>query len=323
MKEIIEFIKFLNFLNREDNFLITCHVNADGDAYASSLAMAQMLKKMGKKYFLVFPDEKLEHRYDFLPYFNEIKPYSEDMQINDIQAAIICDAPGIRRIGDVEKLLPPFEKRFKIDHHPDENGLAKYNYVDDKASSASKLVYNLIAEAGLKFDADIAKTIYTGISYDTGRFSYANASPEDYYIASQLMKFDIEIHEINRRLFFNYKAEALTVIGYGLANMQRYENGAINIIFIPNDKLQKVILSDIEDLSAFSVSVDGTRVGVYIREIEPGFFKMSLRTTDNTPVNKVANEFNGGGHKRAAGCRYEGNFDELLSKLVETIKKYW
>ncbi|MCK5076780.1 MAG: DHH family phosphoesterase, partial [Calditrichia bacterium] len=185
--------EIIDFLDRENNFLITCHINADGDAYASSLAVAQMLKQMGKKYYLIFPDEEVKHRYNFLPYFNEVIPYSDNLQINDIQAAIICDAPGMRRIGDVEKLLPAFEKRLKIDHHPTENGLAKFNYVDDKASSASKLVYNLIVELGLQFNLELAKTIYTGVSYDTGRFSYANASSEDYHIASQLMKFDIKI----------------------------------------------------------------------------------------------------------------------------------
>jgi len=317
MQDIIEFI------TREDHFLITCHLNADGDAYASVLAVAQMLKKMGKQYYIVVPDQQVEHRYGFLPFFDEIKPYADDLDLGPINAAIICDAPGVRRIGDVEKLLPPVDKRLKIDHHPEENGLAKFNYVDTSASSASKLVYHILVEMGIDLDQQLAATIYTGTSYDTGRFSYANTAAEDYLIASMLMKYPIEIHEINRRLFLNYNAGSLSVIGYGLANMQRFENGQINVIYIPNHKLKDVILSDIEDLAAFSVSVEGTRVGAYIRELKPGFLKLSLRATDETPVNEVAGHFNGGGHKRAAGCRFEGSLDTLLPKLIDTIKKYW
>ena len=69
--------------------------------------------------------------------------------------------------------------------------------------------------------------------------------------------------------------------------------------------------------------MDGVRVGAFIREIKPDFYKISLRARDDTPVNAVAAEFGGGGHRKAAGCRLSGTYDEVVRKLIEAIKKHW
>jgi phosphoesterase RecJ-like protein len=317
MDEIIQFIR------DNDHFLITTHVNADGDAYASSVAVALLLKHLGKNYTLLFPDAFKENRYSFLPLYDQIQTYEESKQYPKFSAAIICDAPGEGRIPGVSDLLPPREFRLKIDHHPAENSMAKYNFEDTNASSASRLVYELAIQFEGALNQEMATAIYAGISYDTGRFSFSNTSKRDYEIASHLMDFDIKIHEINEHMFFTYHPDALRVIGYGLANLRLMENGQICLIPIPLKQIEKVKPGDIDELAHYSVSMDGVRVGAFIREIKPDFYKISLRARDDTPVNAVAAEFGGGGHRKAAGCRLSGTYDEVVRKLIEAIKKHW
>lgn len=317
MKEVKEFIE------QNDNFLITTHVNADGDAYASSLAVAQLLKKLGKKYTILYPDSIKEKRYSFLPLYDEILPFEENKNYGPFDTAIITDAPGEKRLPGVLKFLPPKEKRVKIDHHPAENELAKFTIENTKVSSASHLVYKLIMLFNDILDYNLALTLYAGISYDTGRFSFSNTASEDYQIAAHLMQFGIKIHEINEEMFFNYNLTALKVIGYGLSNFQVMENGQVGVIHIPLNLVEQVKPGDIDELAHYAVSVEGVRIGLFIREIKPNFYKVSLRARDDTPVNEIARYFDGGGHRKAAGCRITGNYDEVVHQLLNVIKKFW
>ncbi len=316
MKEIVDFLK------NNNNFLITAHINADGDAYASVLAVGQILKKLNKNYVIILPDEAKEEKYDFLPYFEEIKNFNDEWKSDKFDAAIICDAPGASRIPGVIDLLPDHEKRLKIDHHPPEGDIASFTLVDEHAGSASKLVYNIFETLGLPNNKELATIFYTGISYDTGRFSYSNTSAEDYKIASKLMLYDIDIAEINRRLFMNTGAEALKVIGFGLYTLKQFANGKINVIIIPNDKMGNIRSAEIEELATHSVSVKNAEVGIFIREVRPGKHKISLRSVHDVPVNDIAVKFNGGGHKKAAGCHFAGDTDTLVKMLVEEVEKY-
>lgn len=317
MEEIIQFIQ------NHDNFLITTHVNADGDAYASTCAIAGLLQHLKKSFRIILPDAVKENRYSFLAFYDVIETFSEDKSYPEFSAAIICDAPGEGRLPGVANLLPPWEKRLKIDHHPAENSLAKYNIEDTSASSASRLVYELIIHFEGALNHDIAAAIYAGISYDTGRFSFSNTSKRDYEIASHLMEYDIKVHEINEHMFFTYHPDALRVIGYGLAHLQLIEDGQICLIPIPLEQVQKVKPGDIDELAHYAVSMEGVRVGAFIREIKPDFYKISLRARDDTPVNAVAAEFDGGGHRKAAGCRISGSYEDVVRSLVQAIKKHW
>ncbi|GAB4176501.1 MAG: bifunctional oligoribonuclease/PAP phosphatase NrnA [Calditrichia bacterium] len=315
--------KIKKFLENNDNFLLTTHINADGDAYASTLAVAQILKKLNKSYRIILPDSSKENRFSFLPFFEEVECYDNSNSYSRFEAAVICDAPGENRIPGVLSLLPPHEFRLKIDHHPAENSLAGVNLLDVTASSASKLVYHVVKSFYGMMDQNLATTIYAGISYDTGRFSFSNTSPEDYLIAAELMEYNVNISEINDKMFFSYNPIALKVIGYGLSSLELLENGQIGLIYIPNYLLKEVNSGDIDELANYSVGINGVKVGIYIREISDHSFKISLRTRTDIPVNQVAAVFGGGGHVKAAGCRIEGSYETVLNKLVNEIKKYW
>jgi phosphoesterase RecJ-like protein len=62
-------------------------------------------------------------------------------------------------------------------------------------------------------------------------------------------------------------------------------------------------------------------VGLFIREIKPGFHKVSFRSKGKVDVNLVAKKFSGGGHTRASGCRIQGEKDDILRKILVEIKK--
>ena len=64
-----------------------------------------------------------------------------------------------------------------------------------------------------------------------------------------------------------------------------------------------------------------------MREVQPNAYRVSLRSKDDINVARVAEKFGGGGHKNAAGCRVEGDWDEcekeLVSALISAVEKYF
>ncbi len=319
--------RIFQFIHEHNNFLLSSHINADGDAVASIIAMRLLLKKLGKRSVMVLHDATVDPRYDFLEEFQQIhslqdgKDFSAELGKESIQSAIILDVPGRHRLGDVSKLLPAKSNIVKIDHHPLEDEMGAIEWVDINSSSTAAMVYEIIEASGVALDAGLAKALFTGIIYDTGRFSFSNTRARDFYIASRLVAAGVEPSEITNRVFFENSFQALKTIGAGLSSLEHYLNGRVNVIYLSHQQLAESKQNEIEELANYTVAVRGGKVGLFIREIESGAHKISLRSHSHVDVNQVAKAFDGGGHTRAAGCRISGSKDEVIRRLLKEIEK--
>ncbi len=310
----------LKFLHSRDNFLITTHMNADGDAYASVLAVAFLLNSWGKNFQIVIQDDKKEERYQYLWGWERVISFDEPHR-KEYEAGVILDVPSKVRIGKPSELLPAAADCVKIDHHPQEDDLAAINLVDLAASSTSQLVYEVIAKSDLKLNHDLATLLFSGIMYDTGRFSFSNTSRRDFEIAAELLKFNVRPHKIAEQLFFCNSPESMKTIGYGLANMELHLGGKLCIIFVPWEIMRQVAPGESEELANYSVAVRDVEVGLFIREADHNLLKVSLRSRGNVNVNTVARAFGGGGHAHAAGCRITGKFSEFKPAIIREVAK--
>jgi phosphoesterase RecJ-like protein len=312
--------KILNFIRSADNFLVTSHMNADGDAFASMLAMAYLLENWKKRYRIIINDEIIDDKYQYMWGIEKIEKYSSDIT-DDFQAAIVLDVPSKKRVGNPSLLLPEPKQCVKIDHHPVEEDFAIYSIVDTEASSTSQILYEIINQAKLTISPELASLIFSGIMYDTGRFSFSNTRFRDFEISAVLVKKGAIPNDIANYLFFNNSFLSMKILGYALANMESLYEGKLSVIFLPLDIMKNNIHAEIEELANYSVAIKSVEVGLFIREVEPGYFKMSFRSKGNVNVNQIAKLFGGGGHIHAAGARYSGNFKDLREKIKKAVKK--
>jgi phosphoesterase RecJ-like protein len=312
--------KILDFLQQADNFLLSAHLNADGDAIASVIAFNLLLNAIGKKSRMILHDQSFDSRFSYLKNFNKIESYNSRIQGN-FEAAVILDVPGLNRLGDVLNLLPDPSKIVKIDHHPSEDDFAFLTMVDEHASSTTQLIYEIIDQSQIRIDRPMAQAIYTGIVYDTGRFSFSNTTARDMYICGKMIDLGVDPAYINNCIFFENSFQALRIIGEGLANMESHLDGDVNVIYLSYREMNNGHQGEIEELANYSVAIRGGQVGLFIREIQPGFHKVSFRSKGKVDVNQVAKKFSGGGHTRAAGCRIEGKKDTIIKEILTEIKK--
>ena len=317
----------VNEINKRDHFLITAHLNADGDAISAVLAMGQYLKALNKDFIMALHDEKIDSRFNYLQNYEEIYSYAENVDFGaklksgKIESVIVVDAPGFRRMGDIEKIIPKDAFIIKIDHHPSEDVMGTVDWVDEEASSASALVFEVINSSGIELNFGIAEAVFTGIVYDTGRFSFSNTRIRDFEIAAIAMKLGADPTKITEKMFFENNLSALKIVGKGLASLQSYFDEQVNIIYIGHEDMKKSDSSEIEILANYSVAIRHGRVGMFVREVKKDFHKVSLRAKGNMDVNRVAKVFNGGGHRKASGCKVDGPKEVVIEKLLNEIKK--
>jgi phosphoesterase RecJ-like protein len=312
--------KLLSFIEKRNQYLVSAHLNADGDAIASVSAMGMFLEKMGKKYYMLLHDKEIDARFKYLKNFDNILSYENSMRY-PIESAVILDVPGVHRLGKVAKMLPERSGIIKIDHHPEEDDFAIINFTDEKASSATQLVYELIEATDVKVDLPLAEAIYTGIVYDTGRFSFSNTTARDHIICGKMVQIGVDPAEITSKIFFEHSFESVKTIGRGLSSMESYLDGRVNVIYLGLAAMTQNHQGEIEELANYSIGIRRGKVGVFIREIKPRLHKISFRSKDEVDVNHIAKSFGGGGHIRAAGCRIEGTRKSVVNKIIAEISK--
>ena len=149
----------------------------------------------------------------------------------------------------------------------------------------------------------------------------AKERKRDFEIAAILSDYNVKPSLIANQLFFNNSFESMKTLGYALNKLQIFLDGNLSIIYLPFEVMKENTQAEVEELANYSVAIRGVEVGLFIREIEPEFFKVSLRSKGRVNVNTIAKLFGGGGHDHAAGARYKGGFEELKNKMIKEIGK--
>lgn len=310
-------------LKKMDNFLLASHVNPEGDAVASVLALDSMLRRLGKKTMIAcedaFPD-----RLGCLPNkkWNQAKNISASRKFD---ALVVADCPTLERIGAVNKLLSPQTKIFNIDHHISNTLFGHYNYIQPTASACGEVIYDMFKQFKLKINKDEATALYVSISTDTGSFKYSNTTVKSHQIASELIKTGIDIEFINDALYATYSLEKIQLYSLLLGRVKTSEDGTIAWVGLTKNDLKNTgaTYEDTEGFIDFLKYIKEVKFSFFMSEmggVPNGQVRVSFRSKGKYDVAQVAAKFGGGGHKKAAGCTISGTLEQATQQILEQIK---
>jgi phosphoesterase RecJ-like protein len=306
-----------------DHFLVTSHVNPDGDGLASMLACGRILRSLGKQVWLV-ADGFLSPRYAYLPSIETVVPYREGLEAElPVANVITVDVPTLSRLERVARLIPRHASILKIDHHPSDDHFGRFNYVETGVSSTAELVYHLCAGLEIPFDAALGTWIYTGIAFDTGRFRFSSTTANALSIAGEMVRAGANPQLIAEQLFYEYRPTTLSLLAATLQSLECLLDGRLAILALDYSQLSQARYRD-EDGDGFvdyAVSLQGVEVALFLREHEPGQIRVSLRAKHDFDVRAVAEVFGGGGHRKAAGARLSGTLQEAKARLVAEVQE--
>jgi len=311
------------FLREGDDFLVVAHVNPDGDAISSTLAVGEMLGRLGKRYTMI-NETGNPPKFAFLAGDRAIENDASRPEIA-FTRVITVDCADYSRVGSVRARILPGTPLLNIDHHPTNDGFGTANLLQPEAAATAQILYSLIEKLGLVWNRELAAFIYTGLLTDTGGFRYANTTPEVMRIASELLGWGVPGSELAERLLERLTLTQVKLLQKGLASLTFSHEGRIAWVSISYSDIQELQAAsdDLENLVNYPRNIEGVEVGLLFKETKPGSFKVSLRSAGTVNVAEVARLFGGGGHVRAAGCTVEGSLEEAVARVVREAGKAW
>jgi len=318
--------KVINAIRRHKKFLISGHVDPEADAVASQLAMASLLRRLGKEPIIVDQDPP-PISCDFLPGINSIVLFKSlnKKALKDVDCAVVVDCPTLDRTGKVSELLTSGIEIINIDHHVSNDYFGRVNWVDEKGAATGEMVFKIFKRLGLKLTKEDAINIYSAILIDTGSFRYSNTSAKTHIVAAELIKNGLDTNSIYENLFEMKTYPVTHLLGQSLSTLKRTKDGKIVWMWITREMLKKTgaELKDAENFIGFPRAVRGSKVAALFKETdEKGLIKVSLRGKNGVDVNKIAGRFGGGGHLAAAGFGIKTSCKEAERKVIAEISKY-
>lgn len=301
----------LSLLKENQSFVLTAHISPDGDSLGSMLALYEFLVRQGKQ-VVVALDDTIPDVFRMLPCWDVIRTVDELGKLKP-DLAIILDASSMDRIGRVSEIVDA--PTLNIDHHVSNQGFTDYRLLDSEAAATGEIVYRLLAEAKTPITKDMATNLYTAIATDCGFFRYANTRPGTMRIAAELLTYGVEPNTIAEALE-QISLDTMRLTARVLQTMEFFADGKVAVIVVTRDMLEHDESTD--ELINYPRKVEGVDVAVILKQKDESTVKISMRSK-GVDVSRIAMQFGGGGHARAAGCSIEGSIDEARQKLLAVI----
>lgn len=299
-----------NRIKSADKILITSHIQPDGDAVASTLALMQVLKALGKS-AQIFIDDNVRKNLHALPHFEEIRRPVDGEKFDADLLLILDTSPD--RIGNVRKLTDA--PILNIDHHITNSGDGVELYVEPEAAATCEIVFKLARELDATITPDIATCLYTGLATDTGFFQFSNTRAETLAVASELIKCGVSPNFISEQMEKKSLAE-VQGLRAALSSLKMFYDDKVAGMFI-NHETAKTFDSTEGFIDEIRV-IDTVDVAFLITEKAPNFCRVSMRSK-GVDVARIANKLGGGGHIRAAGCTLKTTLAEAEKILVAAL----
>ncbi len=326
---MIVFKELASILKNNNSFLITTHVNPDADAIGSEIALYNVLLSLNKKVCIINHSET-PYNLKFLDKDNIIEKFNPDKNSKLLSTAdvLVCvDFNRANRVVSMEKYFRESNKlKICIDHHQNPENFVDSLFIDPSYSSTGEIIYDLVEKTKLtKFSLSIANPLYAAIMTDTGSFRFDRTTPKIHRIAAKLLELGVNPTEVYDKIYDQSKFSKIRLLGAAL-NSLVLEGGKNKIGYmILTRKLfkeTKALESDTDGFVNYALSVEGVKIGLIFIELNNGF-KVSFRSKGNIPVNKLAEEFGGGGHTNAAGSRlFDKKLDDYLPLILKKAKQY-
>ncbi len=317
-----------SLLRDNDRFVITTHVNPDGDAIGSELALATWLTEAGKQVRII-NHSPTPAVYRFLDPAETIRTYDQvrdAAELADTEAIIVVDANQAGRLRSMEAAVRGSRAlKICIDHHLEPDGFADHYLIDENATSTGEILFRLLGRlTDGRFSSTTATALYCAILTDTGSFRYPRVDPEIHRIAARLIECGADPVDIYVRVYEQWSDGRIHLLGETLQTLQTAAGGRIAHVTITRDMLRRTGTNeeDTDNFTTYPMSIAGVLVGILFLELPQGL-KISFRSRGDIPINELARQFGGNGHRNAAGAQIpEGDVLQIREAVLTAALTY-
>lgn len=289
------FEKVLEAIKKYDRIILHRHGRPDGDAMGSQVGLKHIILEN-------FPNKEVFMVGDKPGFFGFMEgAVMDEIPDNTYEdaLAIILDSGSRTMISDDRYTLAKTTVRF--DHHIFCEQIADIEVIDTSFESCCGLITAFTEECGLRLNPLAAKSLYTGMVTDSGRFRYDGTTARTFHLASLLMEQQFDTNALFRDLYADdfsakqLKAKFILKI--------RFTEKNVAYIYTTAQELAEL------DADTFTVSrgmtntmadIKGVDIWVNFTETEKGVL-CELRSNKYN-INPIAVKYGGGGHAKASGA---------------------
>ena len=318
------FENIIDDIAKSNSILIISHINPDGDTCGSALSLYAALKALNKD-VCVACDSDFNRKLSILPNFDQYNKFDENKKF-DLYIAVDCSDE--QRLGKYQKAFLKAKKSICIDHHSTNTKFANKNIVDPNAAANCEIMYRVLTELDSIYPClskDVGICLYSGIVTDSGNFMNSSTTHVTKQIANEVeMRFDVDTASIVQHFMNETTIDVFNLKTRVLAKAKFYENNTIGVIYFSQEDFKATGTShvDTEGIITAIRNIDTIRIAVAVTQMSETNYKVSLRSLPECRVDRLANSFGGGGHPAAAGFALQGNYYDVMEKILKACKDY-
>jgi len=296
---------------------ITSHLRPDGDSLCTSLGLAEAVESLGLRVDIVNTDRT--------PYPFQNFPACGRIRIGQIpadayDAVLLLECADVSRSGQ-EHLDGYF--KINIDHHYSNARAADINWVEPEAPAVGEMAVRLCDRLGVPLTPGIAGHFYCAIVSDTGSFQFSNTTARAFEVCHRLVVAGANPLAVSEALFHNHRPEKIKLLGRVLSTLTMNERRDIAVISMFRSDLAAFGTGavDTEDITTAARAIKGVAVVLFFKEMEPGVFRVSIRSKGAAHAAAIAECFGGGGHAHAAGFTVTGPFERMSGEVAAAVER--
>ncbi|MBR6028044.1 MAG: bifunctional oligoribonuclease/PAP phosphatase NrnA [Clostridia bacterium] len=301
--------------------LVCAHLNPDGDAIGSTLALCHALTAAGKRVTAVNRDP-VPLSLSGLPGAEQIRRIDSLGEDERFDLLLLTDVSDARRVTGSEAGFEALRARCghcaQIDHHGTNPLFCEVNAVDGEAPAVCLPVRELIARLGVPLTPDLAACLYAGLSTDTGNFAYGSTTPEAFRVAAELVEAGLDLAKWHRALFVETSLAAVRLESRALNSLTLSDDGRAAVMRLSRQDFAETggLPEHCDNLANRALAIRGVRCAALCREEADGSVKLSLRALPPFRVDAIAQRHGGGGHAQAAGATVHVGLEEAAGAVM-------
>ncbi|HON18803.1 MAG TPA: bifunctional oligoribonuclease/PAP phosphatase NrnA [Salinivirgaceae bacterium] len=326
----VKLSRLSDLLAKTKRAAVFTHVNPDGDALGSGLALVSLFKAMGIESRLIIPNT-VPSNLKWLPNYDNVWEAPSVETVADwleyTHTIFLVDFNQYSRIAPYDPLVRGSRVPVVlIDHHQQPQIDAQLVFSEIEVSSTAELCHQIFKNLfQTYFSLDYATCIYSGIVTDTGSFSYNSSWDHTFECVAELIRMGINKDQITSMIFKNNTENRLRLLGQILTNgmevLPEYHT-AYMTLSLEDQKRFDYQEGDSENFVNYPLSIKDIRFSAFFHE-KPDEIKISLRSEGDFSVNTIARRyFNGGGHKNAAGGRSFKSLNETIQDFLTILRNH-
>ncbi len=322
----IDWPRFVEVVRAHQRFILVSHIRPDADALGSELGMAGVLEKLGK-HVQILNGHTTPRNLEFLDPANRIKTIGVNATATDAEgydALMVLDTSAWAQLGPMSDVVRAFPgKKIILDHHVSSDDLGAESFKNTTAEATGRLVIEAADHLGVELTPEIASPLFAALATDTGWFRFRSIAADSFRFAARLVDAGAVPQQIYTALYERDTLARIQLIGRIMARTETELDGKLvhTACFMDDFQATGAVASDTEDVVNMTLAVAGTQVAVIFVEQQTGGFKISFRSrAAGVDCSKLAELFNGGGHKAAAGAFLNEPYANAQKKILDAVR---